>query len=94
MGAPLQRATARPGRPSKFFPPSLSENILTIVVTAYGSSFGLTKSRGEARRLIEQGSVQLNGEKIRDPQSSIVLQTGDVLRLDKTRAVRVAEANV
>lgn len=72
-----------------FSPPSSSENILAIVVAAYGSALGLTKSRGEARRLIEQGSVQLNGEKIRDPQSSIVLQTGDVLRLDKTRAVRI-----
>jgi len=72
-----------------FSPPSSPENILTIVVAAYGSALGLTKSRGEARRLIEQGSVQLNGEKIRDPQSSIGLQTGDVLRLDKTRAVRV-----
>ena len=47
------------------------------------------KSRGEVRRLIEQGSVQLQGEKIRDPKAEPVLAPGDVLRLDKTRAVRL-----
>ena len=49
----------------------------------------MTKSRGDVRRLVEQGSVQLGGEKIRDLQAEVALQPGDVLRLDKTRAVRV-----
>jgi tyrosyl-tRNA synthetase len=65
------------------------QNIVSLVVAAYGTAFGLTKSRGEVRRLIEQGSVQLRGKKIRDVQSEIALQSGDVLRLDKTRAVRI-----
>ncbi len=64
-------------------------NIVSLVVAAYSTAFGLTKSRGEVRRLVEQGSVQLHGEKLRDPQVKIALQKGDVLRLDKTRAVRV-----
>src|SRR3954464_7657530 len=38
-----------------------SGNAVTIVVTAYGAAFSTTKSRADARRLIEQGSVQLNG---------------------------------
>jgi tyrosyl-tRNA synthetase len=72
-----------------FSPPVGEENLLGLVVAAYRSAFGLTKSRSESRRLIEQGSVQLNGEKIHDPQARIALQSGDILRLDKTRALRV-----
>ncbi|MEO5717850.1 MAG: tyrosine--tRNA ligase [Chthoniobacterales bacterium] len=72
------------------FSPALEErNLITLVVAAYASAFGLTKSRGEVRRLVEQGSVQLGGEKIQDPQAETALQSGDILRLDKTRAVRI-----
>ena len=73
----------------EFSPPPDESNIISLVVAAYGTAFSLTKSRGEVRRLVEQGSVQLRGKKIRDAQAEIALQTGDVLRLDKTRAVRV-----
>jgi tyrosyl-tRNA synthetase len=65
-------------------------DIVSIVVAAYANAFATTKSRADARRLIEQGSVQLNGEKVRDPKAVIALERGQVLRLDKTRAVRIA----
>jgi tyrosyl-tRNA synthetase len=65
-------------------------DIVSIVVSAYANAFATTKSRANARRLIEQGSVQLNGEKVRDPKAVIALGRGQVLRLDKTRAVRIA----
>ena len=65
-------------------------DIISIVASAYSSAFGISKSRGEARRLIEQGSVQLDGEKLRDPKANLELKPGQVLRLDKTRAVRIA----
>lgn len=67
-----------------------STDIVSIVVAAYATGFGLTKSRTDARRLVEQGSVQLNGEKIRDPKSVIKSLAGQILRLDKTRAVRLS----
>ncbi len=73
----------------KFSPPPDERNVISIVVAAYDTAFGLKKSRGEVRRLLEQGSVQLRGEKILDPQAQPVLHSGDVLRLDKTRAVRI-----
>ncbi|MGI8890476.1 MAG: tyrosine--tRNA ligase [Chthoniobacterales bacterium] len=72
-----------------FSPLPGEDNLLSLVVAAYARAFNLPKSRGEARRLIEQGSVQLRGEKVRDAQGEIELQAGDILRLDKTRAVRV-----
>lgn len=68
-----------------------SENtdIVSIVADAYAKAFAITKSRGDVRRLIEQGSIQLDGEKLRDPKATLELKPGQVLRLDKTRAVRI-----
>jgi len=68
---------------------AVQPDIISIVVAAYAQAFSVTRSRGDARRLVEQGSVQLHGEKITDPKAAPALQPGDVLRLDKTRAVRV-----
>jgi len=70
--------------------PVQTSDVVSIVASAYATAFNITKSRGDVRRLIEQGSVQLDGEKIRDPKANIELRTGQVLRLDKTRAVRIA----
>ncbi|MEY2578741.1 MAG: tyrosyl-tRNA synthetase [Verrucomicrobiota bacterium] len=64
-------------------------DLVSIVVSAYANAFSATKSRADARRLIEQGSVQLNGEKLRDPKAVIAPERGQVLRLDKTHAVRI-----
>ena len=67
----------------------LGEDIVSAVVAAYAQGFNLTKSRSDARRLVEQGSVQWRGEKVSDPRARIQFAPGEVLRLDKTRAVRV-----
>jgi tyrosyl-tRNA synthetase len=64
-------------------------DIVSAVVAAYAQGFNVTKSRGEARRLVEQGSIQLRGEKVTDPKATPGFAKGDVLKLDKTRAVRV-----
>ena len=66
-----------------------NDDITSIVVSAYANAFKLTKSRADARRLIEQGSIQLDGEKLRDPKAVLSLRPGQVLRLDKTRAIRI-----
>jgi tyrosyl-tRNA synthetase len=63
--------------------------LVTIVTAAYFKAFTIFKSRGDVRRLIEQGSIQLDGEKLRDPKAVLQLRPGQVLRLDKTRAVRI-----
>jgi tyrosyl-tRNA synthetase len=67
----------------------LGDDLLSAVVAAYAQAFQTTKSRAEARRLIEQGSVQWQGEKLTDPKAKPVFQAGGVLKLDKTRAVRL-----
>jgi tyrosyl-tRNA synthetase len=63
-------------------------DLLSIAEAGY-KAVGLTRSRGDIRRLIQQGSVQVNGEKQLDLTATPVLKPGDVLRLDKTRAVRI-----
>ncbi|MEA3187962.1 MAG: tyrosyl-tRNA synthetase [Chthoniobacter sp.] len=68
----------------------LPRDIISVVVAAYAKCFEMTRSRGEVRRLVEQGSVQLRGEKITDAKAVPEVQAGDVLRLDKTHAVRIA----
>lgn len=67
----------------------LGTDIISAVVAAYTHGFQITKSRGDARRLVEQGSVQWKSEKITDVKAPFAFTAGDVLRLDKTRAIRV-----
>jgi tyrosyl-tRNA synthetase len=67
-----------------------SGDIVGTVVSAYAKGFDLVKSRSEVTRLIKQGSVQVDGAKIVDPKAHISLRSGQILRLDKTHAVRIA----
>jgi len=67
---------------------SQSDEVVTIVVKGF-AVHGITKSRAEASRLIKQGSIQLDGAKLRNPTEQINLSANQILRLDKTHAVRV-----
>ncbi len=49
---------------------------------------GLASSAGEARRLISQGAVQIDGERVSEDTAS-VLTVGSVLRVGRRRYVRV-----
>jgi tyrosyl-tRNA synthetase len=69
--------------------PALADESVTVVAAAYAQAFALKKSRAEVSRLIKQGSVQIDGKKIVDPKSKISLRPGQILRLDKTHAVRI-----
>jgi tyrosyl-tRNA synthetase len=64
-------------------------NLADLVGVTFQNAFGINKSRTQVRRLIEQGSVQLDGKKITDPNAAIPLRAGQILRLDKTHAVRI-----
>jgi tyrosyl-tRNA synthetase len=67
----------------------IEPDILSIAEAAF-KLLGTVRTRSDIRRLIQQGSIQLNGEKILDPKSAPALKPGDILRLDKTHAVRIA----
>jgi tyrosyl-tRNA synthetase len=68
--------------------PVQSAEAVTIVVSAFARC-AITKSRAEASRLIKQGSIQLDGAKLRNPTEQITLSPNQILRLDKTHAVRI-----
>jgi tyrosyl-tRNA synthetase len=71
------------------FSPPADSPLIALIVAAY-ASLGETKTNSDARRLVEQGSIQLDGTKLTDPKAVPALAPGNVLRLDKKRAVRIA----
>lgn len=71
---------------------AISEQGLTaiaVISKAYREVFNLEKSHSEISRLIKQGSVEIDGAKIRDPRAAVTLKPGQTLRLDRKHAVRV-----
>ena len=72
------------------FTPGPARDFVSLVVEAYAACFQVTRSRSDARRLIEGGSVQWRGEKVSDAKAALAAGEAGVLKLDKTRAVRIA----
>lgn len=46
---------------------------------------GVVKSKGEARRLVEQGGLKINDKIISDPRQKLNLKNGDVVKVGKKR---------
>jgi tyrosyl-tRNA synthetase len=69
--------------------PGKSLAAVVLVSSVYREVFNLEKSHSEISRLIKQGSVEIDGTKIRDPKATITLAPGQTVRIDKKRAVRV-----
>lgn len=65
-------------------------DIIAVVAHAYANVVGSPKSNGDIRRLIQGGSIQINGEKIADPKAMPDWKSGDVLKLDKKNSVRLS----
>jgi len=70
--------------------PPVEFDAVTLISVVYREAFNVQKSRSEVSRLIKQGSVELDGVKIREPKAAISLEPGQILRLDKKHAVRIA----
>ena len=54
---------------------------------------GFAASNGEARRLIEEGGIRLNGQPVTDALGTLELKDGDVLQRGKRKFVRLAVSN-
>ena len=64
--------------------------VLSLTAHAFLAAFGLEKSNGELKKqFITTGSIQLNGEKLLDPNTSVSPVIGDILKLSKKHAVRI-----
>ena len=63
--------------------------VLQLTSYAYQEGFEATKSNGELKKqFIATGAIQLNGEKLTDPNAIVNPQSGDILRLSKKHSVR------
>jgi tyrosyl-tRNA synthetase len=62
-----------------------SLDIVTILTSA-----SMAQSKSEARRLIQQGGVSIDGTKITDPAALIDLQVPVILRVGKLRFLRIS----
>lgn len=49
----------------------------------------LTNSKSEARRLIEQNAVEINGKVINNWQKEIKIKSGDIIRVGKRRFIKI-----
>ncbi len=65
--------------------PSESRSLVELLVET-----GLASSKSEARRLIQQGGVSVDGQKITDIYAEVPLRDGLVLRAGKRRFLRIA----
>lgn len=59
-------------------------NILDLIILV-----NFAPSKGEARRLLTQGGVSIDGEKISDVQSSISVKSGMILKVGKRKFIKL-----
>jgi tyrosyl-tRNA synthetase len=73
------------------FSATLGDGLVAVALVSkvYREVFNLEKSHSEVSRLIKQGSVEIDGAKIRDPKATMSLKPAQTLRLDRKHAVRV-----
>jgi tyrosyl-tRNA synthetase len=62
--------------------------LVDLVAAAFTASETKMPSRSDIRRLVEQGGVQLDGQKLTDPQLKIELKDGQILRIGKRTVVK------
>lgn len=63
--------------------------VLSLSSHCFEAAFNLNKSNGELKKqFITTGSIQLNGDKLTDPNAEVTPAAGDVLKLSKKHAVR------
>ena len=60
-----------------------------MTITALMAEAKLTTSKGEARRLVDQGSVSIDGERISDPNALVPEKSEFVLKVGKRRFLKV-----
>ena len=64
-------------------------NIVDIIFDA-----GLARSKSEARRLVQQGAVKLDGERVTSIEAEIKVEDEQVLQVGKRRFLRLVKQNV
>jgi tyrosyl-tRNA synthetase len=73
------------------FPLAFPADVTTADLTMVLVWTGLARSRSEARRLLAQGAIEVNGEKTTDPQP--VIHRGTVVKVGKHRWIKFVDAD-
>lgn len=63
--------------------------LIDLVVAGFTVTETTIPSRSEIRRLIQQGGVQLDGQKLVDPQLQVSLKDGQIFKIGKRTVVKV-----
>ncbi len=66
-------------------------DVATVDITLVLVQGGLAPSRGEARRLLTQGAIEVDGQQVRDLQ--VAVRHGTVVRVGKRRFLRLERAS-
>ncbi len=76
-------------RPDDIETITLAEPEQTVWICHLLRTAGLTKSTSEARRLIHQGGVRVDGERVEDPDLQIASQGEKILQIGRRRFVKI-----
>ncbi|OGF52803.1 MAG: tyrosine--tRNA ligase [Candidatus Fraserbacteria bacterium RBG_16_55_9] len=91
--AEFDRVFSQGGRPQDVPKVSVTRSQLkpdgTIWIVDLLQVTGLLRSRSEARRIIEQGGVELDGQKISSAQTDVKIKNGALLRVGKHRFAEI-----
>jgi len=91
-------AQAQEGFIARFSRKELPEDIETVALTAPSGGYpicnalkdaGLTGSTSDARRMITQGAVRINGEKLDDLATELAPGSAAIIQVGKRRIARV-----
>lgn len=82
---------------NKLYPEKIKELVLKkdnlkegkIWITELIAISGLIDSKSEARRLIEQGGVRINGKKVCDPYLDLTVKEGMILKIGKLNFIKL-----
>lgn len=70
-------------------PGSFIEGGKTISLVQLITDFKMAPSKAEAKRLIEQGGVELDSQRITDPRAIVMVRYGSILKVGKRRFARL-----
>lgn len=79
-----QRKT--PTEAPTFRPKAKTYGITDLLVEA-----NLAKSKSEAKRLVEQGAVDVNHAKITNPQTAVTTKEGTIIRVGKSKFIQIGK---
>lgn len=73
--------------PKEMLEIKINEKEMKLLELVYAT--GLVKSKSEAKRLIKQGAVKVDGKKIQDWERKVIIKKGVVLQIGKRRFAKI-----